>query len=169
MDISQATKEPLPSHGQQQLLGRDCNLSSLPSIAAHHQRAAPTSSAEATEERVAHHKNEADLRRRRPRRTPRYEGFRTEKDHPRSSIHRSFSEATPPRRTRRVTSLPLVQNRNKVFTSRFVGNMKERHDDASKKVNGARGRRRRRTGQRNGKAFANVFTSHTQAPHIDDH
>uniref|UniRef100_A0A0E0ALB2 Uncharacterized protein n=1 Tax=Oryza glumipatula TaxID=40148 RepID=A0A0E0ALB2_9ORYZ len=153
MDISQATNEPLPSHGQHQLLGRDCNLSSLPSIAAPHQRAAPTSSAEATEERVAHHKNEADPRRRRPRRTPRYEGFRTEKDHPRSSMHRNFSEATPPRRTRRVTSPPLVRNRNKnaMTTPR------------------AHGRRRRRTGQRHVKAFASVFTSHTQVPHIDDH
>uniref|UniRef100_A0A0D9ZZ04 Uncharacterized protein n=1 Tax=Oryza glumipatula TaxID=40148 RepID=A0A0D9ZZ04_9ORYZ len=169
MDISQATKETLPSHGQHQLLGRDCNLSSLPSIAAPHQRAAPTSSAEATEEPVAHHKNEADLRRRRPRRTSRYESFRTEKDHPRSLMHRNFSEATLPRRTRRVTSPPLVRNRNKVFTRRFVGNMKERHDDAFKKVNGAQERRRGRTGQRHGKAFASVFTLLTQAPHVDDH
>uniref|UniRef100_A0A0E0I711 protein-serine/threonine phosphatase n=1 Tax=Oryza nivara TaxID=4536 RepID=A0A0E0I711_ORYNI len=164
MDISQATKEPLPSYGQHQLLGRDCNLSSLPSIAAPHRQAASTSSAEATKERIAYHKNEADPRKRRPRQTPRYESFRTEKDHPRSSMHRNFSEVTPPRRTRRVMSSPLVRN-----WKRFVGNMKERHDDVSKKVNGAHGRRRRRTGQRHGKAFASVFTSHTQAPHIDDH
>jgi hypothetical protein len=62
MDISQAIKEPLPSHGQHQLFGRDCNTSSLPSVAAPQQRAAPTSSAETTEECVAHHKSEANPR-----------------------------------------------------------------------------------------------------------
>jgi hypothetical protein len=46
----------------------------------------------------------------------------------------------------------------------FVGDMKERHDNASKKGNGAHGRRRRRTGPRHGKAFASIFTSPTQAP-----
>jgi len=61
------------------------------------------------------------------------------------------------------------RNRNKVFTRRFVGNMKERHDDAFKKVNGAQERRRGRTGQRHGKAFASVFTLLRQAPHVDDH
>uniref|UniRef100_A0A0E0IAQ7 Uncharacterized protein n=1 Tax=Oryza nivara TaxID=4536 RepID=A0A0E0IAQ7_ORYNI len=66
-------------------------------------------------------------------------------------------------------SPPLVRNWNKVFTWRFVGNMKERHDNASKEVNGAHERRRRRTGQMHGKAFANIFTSRTQAPHINDH
>ncbi|BAS79144.1 Os02g0548801 [Oryza sativa Japonica Group] len=60
MDISQATKEPLPSHGQHQLVGRDYNMLSLPSVAAPQQQATPTSSAETTEECVAHHKNEAD-------------------------------------------------------------------------------------------------------------
>jgi hypothetical protein len=62
MDISQAIKEPLPSHGQHQLFERDCNTSSLPSVAAPQQRAAPTSSAETTEECVAHHKSEANPR-----------------------------------------------------------------------------------------------------------
>ncbi len=56
MDISQATKEPLPSHSQHQLFERDYNTSSLPSVAAPQQRAAPTLSAEATEECVAHHR-----------------------------------------------------------------------------------------------------------------
>uniref|UniRef100_A0A0D3GXY7 Uncharacterized protein n=1 Tax=Oryza barthii TaxID=65489 RepID=A0A0D3GXY7_9ORYZ len=70
MDISQATEEQLPSHGQhQKLLGRDYSMSSLPSVAAPHQQATSTSLAETTEEHVAHHKKEADPRRRRPRRT----------------------------------------------------------------------------------------------------
>uniref|UniRef100_A0A0E0I986 Uncharacterized protein n=1 Tax=Oryza nivara TaxID=4536 RepID=A0A0E0I986_ORYNI len=89
-------------------------MSSLPSVAAPHQRAASTSLAETTEEHVAHHKKEADPRKRRPRRTQ--------------------------------------------------GDMKERHDNASKKGNGAHGRRCRRTGSRHGKAFASIFTSPTQAP-----
>uniref|UniRef100_A0A0E0CWW6 Uncharacterized protein n=1 Tax=Oryza meridionalis TaxID=40149 RepID=A0A0E0CWW6_9ORYZ len=42
--------------------------------------------------------------------------------------------------------------------------MKERHDNASKKGNGAHGHRRRRTGSRHRKAFASIFTSPTQAP-----
>uniref|UniRef100_A0A0E0ASU9 Uncharacterized protein n=1 Tax=Oryza glumipatula TaxID=40148 RepID=A0A0E0ASU9_9ORYZ len=80
MDISQATEEQLPSHGQhQKLLGRDCSMSSLPSVAAPHQRAASTSLAETTEEHVALHKKEADPRRRRPRRTQGMKAFETKK------------------------------------------------------------------------------------------
>uniref|UniRef100_A0A0E0I612 Uncharacterized protein n=1 Tax=Oryza nivara TaxID=4536 RepID=A0A0E0I612_ORYNI len=61
-------------------------------------------------------------------------------------MHWNFSVATPPRRTRRVTPPPL--------------NTKT----ASKEGNDAHGRRRCRTGQKHGKAFASIFTSPTQAP-----
>uniref|UniRef100_A0A0E0AHT0 Uncharacterized protein n=1 Tax=Oryza glumipatula TaxID=40148 RepID=A0A0E0AHT0_9ORYZ len=48
--------------------------------------------------------------------------------------------------------------------TRSVEDMKEHHDNASKKGNDAHERRRRRTGQRHGKAFASIFTSPTQHP-----
>uniref|UniRef100_A0A0E0EBM3 Uncharacterized protein n=1 Tax=Oryza meridionalis TaxID=40149 RepID=A0A0E0EBM3_9ORYZ len=65
MDISQATKEPLPSHGQHQSsLEETATCHRCQALPHPHQRAASTSSAETTEERVAHHKNEADPRRR---------------------------------------------------------------------------------------------------------
>uniref|UniRef100_A0A0D3FVP6 Uncharacterized protein n=1 Tax=Oryza barthii TaxID=65489 RepID=A0A0D3FVP6_9ORYZ len=100
-------------------------------------------------------RNKVDPRRRRPRRA---------QDHQRSSMHWNFSEATPPRRTQRVTPPSLVRKPEQGFHLKIVGDMKECHDNASKKGNDAHERRRRRTGQRHGKAFASIFTSPTQAP-----
>uniref|UniRef100_A0A0E0EQF1 Uncharacterized protein n=1 Tax=Oryza meridionalis TaxID=40149 RepID=A0A0E0EQF1_9ORYZ len=100
-----------------------------------------TSSAEKTEERVAHHKKEADPRRRMPRRT----------------------QATPPRRTQRVTPPPLVRKSEQGFHLEICGDMKERHDNASNKGNGAHERRHRRTGPRHGKAFTHTSTPTSMA------
>uniref|UniRef100_A0A0E0R8N7 Uncharacterized protein n=1 Tax=Oryza rufipogon TaxID=4529 RepID=A0A0E0R8N7_ORYRU len=66
----------------------------------------------------------------------------------------NFSEVTPTRRTRSVMLPPLIQKSEQVFHLEICwGDMKERHDNASKKGNSAHGRHCRRTGQRHGKAF----------------
>uniref|UniRef100_A0A0E0FFQ4 Uncharacterized protein n=1 Tax=Oryza nivara TaxID=4536 RepID=A0A0E0FFQ4_ORYNI len=161
MDISKAIEEPLPSRGQHQ--------NSLEETTTHHRRQA---SPHPISEQLRLHqqkqsksltpttRNEMDPRMRRPRRA---------QDHQRSSMHWNFSEVTPPRRTRRVTPPSLVRKPEQGFHLEIVGDMKECHDNASKKGNDAHGRRRRRTGQRHGKAFASIFTSPHKHPHIDGH
>lgn len=63
-----------------------------------------------------------------------------------------------------MTPPPLVRKLEQGFHLEIYGDMKEHQDNASKEGNDAHGRRRCRTGQKHGKAFASIFTSPTQAP-----
>uniref|UniRef100_A0A0E0R8N2 Uncharacterized protein n=1 Tax=Oryza rufipogon TaxID=4529 RepID=A0A0E0R8N2_ORYRU len=117
MDISEATEEPFPSHGQHQ--------NSLEETAT-----SLTSSAETTEERATHNKNEADPRRRRPCRTQVVDALELL----RSDTHKEDTKCNA------IAARPKIGTR---FSpgDLWGGDMKERHDNASKKGNSAHGRR----------------------------
>uniref|UniRef100_A0A0E0QD27 Uncharacterized protein n=1 Tax=Oryza rufipogon TaxID=4529 RepID=A0A0E0QD27_ORYRU len=110
-------------------------MSSLPSVAAPYQRAASTSLAETTEEQPSTAIDALKLLR---------------SDALKEGTTRDAAAARPKIGTR--------------FSPGDLWGYERTQDNASKEGNDAHGRRRCRTGQKHGKAFASIFTSPTQAP-----
>uniref|UniRef100_A0A0E0BZC5 Uncharacterized protein n=1 Tax=Oryza meridionalis TaxID=40149 RepID=A0A0E0BZC5_9ORYZ len=128
MDISQATKEPLPSHGQHQLFGRDYNTS-------------------------IRHRCQTSLHPNNPR------GLGLAECQGKKAF-----EPKGPSIVIDVKELPQ-SDAPKEDTTRNTVAARPKPEQGKRRQR----RRRHRTGQRHGKAFASVCTLPTQAPHIDGH